>query len=144
VVQLLKVIAILSAACFAGGGLFVSIVLYPAIMTESTSAVAQFRNMYRHAAPWQGSNAIVCGLSAVIVSSLTNDWWWAIGGLSVAAALPFTVLVMAPVNNRLLDENAPATADEVVSLLRHWGRLHWVRNVLSTLGLVVMLANGLS
>jgi uncharacterized membrane protein len=41
-VALLKVIATLSAAFFAGGGLFVSMVLYPAIMTDMASAVAQF------------------------------------------------------------------------------------------------------
>jgi hypothetical protein len=143
-VPLLKVIATLTAAFFAGGGLFVSIVLYPAIMTESASAVAQFGNMYRHAAPWQGSNAIICLLAALTLSALTTDWWWSIGGLLVAASVPFTLFVMMPVNNRLLDENSHATADEAVSLLRHWGRLHWVRNVLSTMGLVVMLANGLS
>jgi hypothetical protein len=44
-VLLLKVIVTLTAAFFAGGGLFASIVLYPAIMTESASAVAQFGNM---------------------------------------------------------------------------------------------------
>ncbi len=70
-VQLLKVIAILSAAYFAGGGLFVSIVLYPAIRSDLTSAVARFGSMYRHAAPWQGSNAIICLLAAVILFALT-------------------------------------------------------------------------
>ena len=142
-VPLLKIIATLTAAFFAGGGLFVSIVLYPAIMTNMVSAVTQFGNMYRHAAPWQGSNAIVCLVVAVTLSALTGDWWWAIGGLLVGASVPFTLLVMMPVNNRLLDENTPPIGDEAVSLLRHWGRLHWVRNVLSTLGLLVMLADGL-
>ena len=142
-VPLLKVIATLSAAFFAGGGLFVSMVLYPAIMTDMTSAVVQFGSMYRHAAPWQGSNAIVCLLSAAIVSALTGDWWWVIGGLLVGASVPFTLLVMMPVNSRLLDEKAPPTPDEAVSLLKHWGRLHWVRNILSTVGLAVMLAHGL-
>ena len=142
-VPLLKVIATLSAAFFAGGGLFVSMVLYPAIMMDSASAVAQFGNMYRRAAPWQGSNAIICLVAAVIVSALTGDWWWAIGGLLVGASVPFTLFVMMPVNNRLLDEKAPPTSEEAASLLKHWGRLHWVRNILSTLGLTAMLAHGL-
>jgi hypothetical protein len=140
---LLKLIATLSAAFFAGGGLFVSMVLYPAIMTDMASAVAQFGRTYDRAAPWQGFNAIASLLAAVIVSALTGDWWWAIGGLLVGASIPFTLLVMMPVNNRLLDERAPPNPDEAVSLLKHWGRLHWIRNVLSTLGLVVMLAHGL-
>ena len=142
-VPLLKVIATLTAAFFAGGGLFVSVVLYPAIVTDMSSAVVQFGRMYRHAAPWQGSNAIVCLLSAVTVSALIGDWWWAIGGILVGASIPFTLLVMMPVNNRLLDEKAPPSPDEALTLLQHWGRLHWVRNMLSTLGLAVMLAHGL-
>jgi hypothetical protein len=143
-VALIKVIATLSAAFFAGGGLFVSMVLYPSIMTDMASAVSQFGNMYRHAAPWQGSNAIVCFLSAETVSALTGDWWWAFGGLLVGASVPFTLLVMMPVNNRLLAEKSPPIPDEAVALLKHWGRLHWVRNILSTLGLAVMLAHGLN
>jgi len=142
-VPLLKVIATLTAAFFAGGGLFVSMVLYPAIMTEITSAVAQFGKTYRRAAPWQGSNAIICLLAAIVVSALTGDWWWAIGGILVGASVPFTLLVMMPVNNRLLDEKAPPSADEAAPLLKHWGRLHWVRNILSTLGLALMLVHGL-
>jgi hypothetical protein len=138
-VPLLKVIAILSAAFFAGGGLFVSIVIYPAIMMDMASAVAHFGRIYNKAAPWQGSNAIICLAAAVTVSALTADWWWALGGLLVGASLPFTLLVMMPVNHRLLDEKAPPTPNAAVALLKHWGRLHWVRNVLSTLGLVVML-----
>jgi hypothetical protein len=117
-VPLLKLIATLSAAFFAGGGLFVSIVIYRAIMMDMASAVALFGRIYNKAAPWQGSNAIVCLVAAVIVSALSGDWWWAIGGLLVGASVPFTLLVM----------------------MKHWGELHWVRNVLSTAGLVVMLA----
>jgi anthrone oxygenase-like protein len=138
-VPLLKLIAILSAAFFAGGGLFVSIVIYHAIMMDMASAVAHFGRIYNKAAPWQGSNAIICLAAAVIVSALSGDWWWAIGGLLVGASIPFTLLVMMPVNNRLLDEKAPPAPDEAVALLKRWGTLHWVRNVLSTLGLVVML-----
>ena len=143
-VAMLKVIATLSAAFFAGGGLFVSMVLYPAIMMDSASGVSQFGNMYRRAAPWQGSNAIICLVAAVIVSALIGDWWWAIGGLLVGASVPFTLFVMMPVNNRLLDEKAPPTSEEAASLLKHWSRLHWVRNILSTLGLTIMLAHGLA
>ena len=142
-VPLLRIIATLTAAFFAGGGLFVSMVLYPAIMMDTASALVQFGRTYKKAAPWQGSNAIICLVAAVIVSALTGDWWWAIGGLLVGASVPFTLIVMTPVNNRLLDEKAPPNPDEAVSLLTQWGRLHWVRNILSTLGLAVMLAHGL-
>jgi len=84
-----------------------------------------------------------CSRNNSVVSALTGDWWWLIGGVLVGASVPFTLLVMMPVNNRLLDEKAPPTPDEAVLLLKHWGRLHWIRNILSTLGLAAMLAHGL-
>jgi len=72
-VPLLRIIATLTAAFFAGGGLFVSMVLYPAIMMDTASALVQFGRTYKKAAPWQGSNAIICLVAAVIVSALTGD-----------------------------------------------------------------------
>lgn len=38
---------------------------------------------------------------------------WVVGGLLVGASVPFTLFIMMPINNRLLDENSPPTADEV-------------------------------
>ena len=50
-----------------------------------------------------------CLLAAVI---LFGDLW-VVGGLLVGASVPFTLFIMMPINNRLLDENSPPTADEV-------------------------------
>jgi hypothetical protein len=78
--------------------------------------------------------------TAVLLSALTTEWWWAIGGLTVGAVVPFTLLVMLPTNKHLLDEKARLNPNEATSLLEHWGQLHWVRSILGTLGLVVLLA----
>ncbi len=125
---MLKVIATLCAALFTGGALYVSLVEHPARMADMVIALREFRHSYRRAAPWQASTAVIC------------EWWWAIGGLMVGAVVPFTLLVMLPTNKHLLDEKARLNPDDATSLLEHWGQLHWVRSILGTLGLVVLLA----
>ncbi|MGO9604920.1 MAG: DUF1772 domain-containing protein [Candidatus Binataceae bacterium] len=137
--MILEVVATLCAAFFAGGALYVSVVQHPALMADMSAATSQFRNMYRRAAPWQASNALICLLAAALVAVMTAEWWWAIGGLLVGASVPFTGLVIMPTNTKLLDESAQLTPDEVFSLLKYWGTLHWCRSILSTLGLLVLV-----
>ncbi|HKN02126.1 MAG TPA: DUF1772 domain-containing protein [Candidatus Binataceae bacterium] len=137
---MLKVVATLCAAFFSGGALYISVVQHPALMADMAAATSQFRNMYRRAARWQASNALICLLAAVLIALFTAQWWWAIGGLLVGASVPFTGLVIMPTNARLLDESAQLTPDEVFSLLKYWGTLHWCRSILSTLGLLVLVA----
>ena len=137
---MLKVIATLCAALFTGGALYVSLVEHPVRMADMAIALREFRHSYRRAAPWQASTAVICFMTAVLLSALTTEWWWAIGGLMVGAVVPFTLLVMLPTNKHLLDEKAQLNPDEATSLLEHWGQLHWVRSILGTLGLMVLLA----
>ena len=116
---MLKVIATLCAALFTGGALYVSLVEHPARMADMVIALREFRHSYRRAAPWQASTAVICFLTAVLLSALTTEWWWAIGGLTVGAVVPFTLLVMLPTNNHLLDEKARLNPDEATSVLEH-------------------------
>ena len=133
-------IATLSAALFAGGALFVSVVEHPARMKAGVAvALAEFRPSYRRAAPWQASTAALSFLAGALGSFLTWQWLWAVGGLLVGATIPFTLVVILPVNRRLLDSSALLTEAEAASLFERWARLHWVRSALGTGGLIVLL-----
>jgi hypothetical protein len=134
------VIATLCAALFTGEALYISLVEHPVRMADMAIALREFRHSYRRAAPSQASTAVICFLTAVLLSALATEWWWAIGGSTVGAVVPFTLLVMLQTNKHLLDEKARLNPDEATSLLEHWGQLHWVRSILGTLGLVVLLA----
>ena len=63
---------------------------------------------------------------------------WALGGVVVGAAVPFTLLVVMPTTRRLL-ASAPLDDRDAGALLRRWGRLHWIRSGLGAGGLVVLL-----
>lgn len=135
-----KLITTLGAALFVGGALYISVVEHPARMRASPDvALAEFRQMYRRAAPWQASAAAICLLGGAVASFLTQEWVWFLGGLAVGVAIPFTLLVMMPTNRRLLG-TPPPPEDEAIVLLERWGQLHWTRSILSTLGLLVLLS----
>ena len=61
---------------------------------------------------------------------------WAIGGLVVGTAIPFTLIVIRPTNRRLLDTDY--VGENARHLLVRWGRLHWVRSVLGVLAVAVL------
>ncbi len=131
-------LATVSAALFAGGALYVSVVEHPARMSAGVAvAVAEFRGSYRRAAPWQAGAAAVCLVSGVPAAWMTSDVAWALGALATGAVIPYTLLVMMRTNRPLLEGRALPDAEAAV-LLSRWGRLHWVRTILGTLGLIVL------
>jgi hypothetical protein len=143
-VPILRMIVTLSAAFFAGGAVYVSLVEHPARMANIRLALDEFRLSYPRAAPWQASTAIICFLAAALLSVLTRDWLWAVGGLVVGSVVPLTLVVIMPTNKRLLYDAGPLEPDEAASLLKHWGWLHWLRSILGTLGLLLLLTHSLA
>jgi hypothetical protein len=137
---LLVLLALLSAAMFAGGALYVSVVEHPARLRAGIPvALAEFRPSYRRAAPWQASTAGLSLLAGLGLAMTTATWAWALGGVAVGAAIPFTLIAITPTNHRLLGGEA-LTEGEAARLLHHWGRLHWIRSGLGLVGFLVFLA----
>jgi len=139
----LEWLATVSAAFFAGAALYISIVEHPARMKVGVAvALAEFRPSYQRAAPVQASAAAICFLSGVLVSFVTSEWAWALGGALVGAAIPFTLFVIMPINRQLLDTVAALPDDRAAWLLARWGLLHWVRSIFGTAGFIVLLWKG--
>ena len=137
-------LATVGAALFAGGALYVSVVEHPARMRAGPAlAVAEFRLSYRRAAPWQAGAAAACLVSGVLAAWLASDLGWALGALATGAAMPYTLLVMMRTNRRLL-AGGPLPDGEAAVLLSRWARLHWVRTLLGTLGLLVLVSRAVA
>jgi hypothetical protein len=134
-------IATLSAAFFAGGATYVSLAEHPARMADPAIAIRQFQLSYPRAARWQASMAAACLITALLAASVGAGWWCALGGVAVGAAIPFTLIVMMPINHRLLDSTIPLSSAEATILLVRWGRLHWVRSLLGVVGLLILLVS---
>jgi hypothetical protein len=66
----------------------------------------------------------------------TLDWRWLLGAVVLLANWPYTLFVIAPTNNRLMETPLEAATAETRRMLERWGALHAGR---SALGLVATL-----
>ncbi len=134
--------ATLCASLFAGAAVYITLVEHPARMEcGSAFAVKEFAPSYRRAAWMQASVALVGFVSAVVAwlaGGRDSSWWLAAGAL-LGAVVPFTLVVIRPVNKQLVEPSLDPSSQAAVELLNRWGRLHVVRSALGLAALIVML-----
>jgi uncharacterized membrane protein len=131
---LLEAVATLCAGLFAGAALSITLVEHPARLECGIEvAVTEFGPSYRRAARMQASLAAVGFLAAVIAAFLGRSFVVLAGGLLLGSVIPFTLLMIYPTNERLLDPALDRRSEQARTLLDRWGRLHAVRTVLSVL-----------
>jgi hypothetical protein len=129
----LQILATLSAALFAGGAFYINFVEHPARLSlETDTALRHWRASFWRATFLQGSLALLSLASGAAV------WWfggggvpWLVAALLIGAIVSYTLVVILPVNHRLLDRNRDTSSEETCALLERWGRLQTVRTLLS-------------
>jgi hypothetical protein len=67
---------------------------------------------------------------------------WLIGALLLGAVIPFTLLIIKPVNDRLLASDLDPHSAEIPVLLARWGTLHWVRSVAGVVSFLCWVVAG--
>jgi hypothetical protein len=139
--MILGLVATLAAGLFAGAAVYITFVEHPARMSCGTAvAVRQFRPSYRRATVMQASLAIVGAIAGAAQWAAGGGLAWLAGGLTLGAVVPFTLLVILPTNEGLLDDALDHDTPEAKVLLLRWGRLHAVRAALGSAAFVVELA----
>jgi Domain of unknown function (DUF1772) len=137
--MLLLIIATLAAGLFAGAAIYVSAVEHPARVSCGTElALRQFAPSYHRAAIMQGSLAVMGCLAGIGGAWERGDFVAALGALLLGAVVPFTLMVIFPVNARLLDPALDAKSHETSVLLSRWAQLHAVRSGLSSVAFLVL------
>lgn len=138
--MLLEAVATLCGGLFAGAALYISLVEHPARLECGIEvAIVEFGPSYRRAARMQAALAAVGFLAAIIASLLGRSLLVLVGGLLLGSVIPFTLLVIYPTNERLLDPALDRRSEQAKALLDRWGRLHAVRSVLGMLAFGVLL-----
>lgn len=131
--EFVELVAVLSCTLFTGAAVYITAVEHPARLSCGTEiAATQWAPSYKRTTVMQAPLAMLAGISGIIRSTRGDDgalWLW--GALMILAVVPFTLIVIRPTNNRLLEPGRDRRSDETLQLLKSWGRLHGVRSVLS-------------
>ena len=61
------------------------------------------------------------------------------GAVLLVSVIPFTLIVMKPINDQLLNPALNVSEAESESLLVAWAKRHWVRSIASGAGFMVYL-----
>jgi len=136
----LQFLATFSTAIFAGAAAYITLVEHPARMQCGIAlAATEFGPSYRRAAVMQALSAAIAFLAAVGVWLENSRAMWLAGAIMIVAVIPFTLIVILPTNQKLLDPTLDRNSSLARELLTHWAKLHAVRTVLSLSALAILL-----
>jgi hypothetical protein len=125
-------IAVLTCGLFTGASIYINLVEHPARLSCGTEiAATQWAPSYKRATVMQVTLALSATISGIAGWVLGGGTLWLVGSVLIFAVIPFTVVVILPTNNRLLEPNRDRRSLETRRLLERWGWLHGVRSVLS-------------
>jgi hypothetical protein len=137
-----EILSFVFTGLFAGAALYVSLVEHPARMANTLGvALAEFRPSYKRAAVMQATLAAAGAVAAIGAYFLGRGVSTLVAGIVLATVIPFTLIVIMPINRQLLDETRTARTDDTEVLLEKWGKLHNVRTIAGLLALVILAAN---
>lgn len=139
-VEAIGAFATLACSLFAGAAVYITFVEHPARLACGTEVAArQWAPSYKRATVMQVSLAVLATLAGVAAWLSGDGAAWLIGALVIASVIPFTLVVILPTNNRLLEPGRDLASAETRELLEAWGRLHAVRSFLSVVATIVFL-----
>ncbi len=138
--ELIEFLALFFCGTFFGAAVYISIVQHPAAMKAGVPvAETFFPPMYGLAAPMQITCALGGTVGGLIQWYLSGDLLWAIGAVFLVFVIPFTLIVLKPINDQLLNSDAQRTESETEDLLKQWAPRHWVRSIASGLSFAAYL-----
>jgi hypothetical protein len=131
-------LALVTAAMFAGAAIFVNVAEQPArLALDDASLLRQWKRSYDRAAIMQASLALISAIFGAVAFRQAANWAWLVGALVIFANWPYTLLAIRPTNNILHSVDDERADQSTRKLIERWGYLHAVRSVL---GVVATLA----
>ena len=106
--QIAEFFALLACSLFTGAAIYISFVEHPArIECGVEVAAAEFSLSYRRATVMQATLAALSLLSSIVAWLSGAAFWWLIAELLLGSVLPFTLIVILPINKQLLTRGIP-------------------------------------
>lgn len=137
---LIEILALFLCGTFFGAAIYISIAQHPATMQAGIPfASAFFPPMYGLAAPMQIICALGGTLAGVAMWFLGGNLLWLVGAILLVFVIPYTIIILKPINDQLLDIQAVRSDAETEKLLNLWAPRHWVRSIASGLSFAIYL-----
>jgi uncharacterized membrane protein len=100
---------------------------------------AEWKPSYKRGFAMQAPLAAIGCLLGLFAWWQTGNWLWVLGGLLMVANWPYTLLVIMPVNRKLMATELTNAGRQTRTLIEHWARLHAVRTALGFAATAVFL-----
>ena len=124
-------LALIAAAVFAGAAVYINIAEQPARLNlDDRSLLIEWKPAYKRGLTMQASLAIAGFLLGLLAWWQTGNWSWLIGGLTLVANWPYTLLGIMPTNRKLMTTDPATAGPRSRELVVKWGGLHALRTVL--------------
>lgn len=134
-------LALVVAAVFTGAAFYINWAEQPARLgLDDKALLAQWKPSYKAGFAMQASLAVAGFLLAGITWMHGEHWLWLLGGLVLLANWPYTLLVIMPVNNKLMTMGRQDAGPASRAMIARWGRLHAIRTLLGALAVAILFA----
>lgn len=138
-------LALIIASLFTGAAIYVNVAEQPArLKLDDRGLLAEWQHSYKRGFAMQASLALIGFILGAAAAYVRADWRWLFGAFALLANWPFTLIVINPVNSRLMAMNAEDAGLESRRMIEQWGRLHAVRSALGAAATALFLWASLS
>jgi hypothetical protein len=125
------ILALVTAALFAGAAFYVSFAEHPARSEiDDRAQLQQWKFAYRRGTLMQGTLATLGFLLGMAAWWQSRDELYIVGAIMMGANWAYTALMIMPVNNELKSIALDDAGEQSHTLLRRWGKLHVKRTML--------------
>ncbi len=130
-------LALIVAAVFSGAAIYVNLVEQPARLgLDDRALLAEWKPSYKRGFTMQAPLAIAGFVFGLAAWWQTRDFLFLAGAIAMLMKLPWTVLVINPVNAALNATELEQAGAQTRTLIAKWGRLHAVRTALGFVAVI--------
>lgn len=134
------ILSMLIATLFTGAALYITLVEHPArLQLEDGPLLAQWQPSYSRALPIQASLAFLGAAMGVLAWFQSGQWQALAGALFMLANWPLTMILIMPINRRLLAMPLAEAGTDSRALLLKWGKLHDMRSALGSVAVLLFV-----
>ncbi len=133
-------LALIVAAVFTGAAVYVSVAEQPARLNlDDRALLTEWKPAYKRGFAMQAPLAIIGFLLGVLAWWQTGHWTWLLGAVVLVANWPYTLLVIMPTNQKLMDMELANAGPETRGLIERWATLHAGRTALGVAATLIYL-----